>query len=403
VKSFPLFLSLSLAANLALGAVWFWRTAPAPAAAPAPMVAGSFTKTVVASVPAAPDEHTWTHLTEGSDAEFVARLRAEGFPPRVLAALVRARVAERHADALRKFKPSADFAYWRRNNPFSFQEEDLTPEQRAERRALNRQMADEARQLLGEEADEMTPYERADRARLFGNLPTEKVDQLSAVNRDYGELTAMVRDRMKGMPLPEDRAQLVALEAEKRADLAAVLTPAELLEYDLRASQSAMTVRARLRNFDATEDEYRALTTLQLAFDRTYGGSNASGEQQQRRAAAQAELNEQIKALLPADRYAEYEVKTDNSYVGMASLLTQYNPSGDAGAAVLAQKDLATRYNALRNDRTLSPDVRNAQLDALSVEANTRMTTVLGAQAFEIFRNNGGPINSLLKRKPGKP
>lgn len=402
MKASTLLLGASLVANLALGAVWFWRgSAPA---APSPATAPVAAPKPAAPAPPAITPETWRDLGSGSDADYVARLRAEGFPPRVVALLVYARLRERHAEAFKKFEPKGVYAYWRRSlsNPYGMPD-DLTPEQRAERRALNRQVDEEARGLLGEDLEQMDLAVRAERKRTYGDLSQAKADQLSAINRDYSELSTMVRDRMQGITLPEDREQLAALETEKRADLAALLTPAELLEYDLRASQSARIVQSRLRNFDATEEEYRAITTLQMAFDKTYGGTNPSGAQQQQRTAAQAELNEQIKALMTPERYADYEVKTDSTYTSMAYLFAQFNPSGDTVAAVRAQKDFATRYNALRNDRTLAPDVRNAQLDALAGEARTRMSEVLGSAAYEAFRNNGGPINSLVNRKVGKP
>ena len=247
-------------------------------------------------------------------------------------------------------------------------------------------------------------YQRANRERLYGNISAEKADQLSAIDRDYGEVSKAVREKTKGILLPEDRAQLAAIEAERRADLAQVLTPQELLEYDFRSSPSAATVRQSLRNFEATEEEFRALTTLQLAFDKTYGSpASLSAEQQQQRALATTELTAQIKALLPPDRYAEYEIKTDPAYSSVVMLLAQYSSPADATVVVGAQRDLAQRFTALRNNRSLDAATRNAQLDALSAEANTRMAAALGPEAFKSYKMNGGPINALLNRPASKP
>lgn len=395
-------LLLSLAANLALGIAWLRRAAPGPVTAPAATsVPGQASaKAAVAATPTAPGPQTWTHLNAADDQEFIARLRAEGFPPNLLAGLAYARLLQRHAAEFRKFQPSADYEYWRRGR---FQFDNLSPEERAARRTLGRRIGDEIRELLGPDADTASGYQRANRERLYGNLPMETVDQLAAIDRDYSELAAMVRDRSQGVTLPEDREHLAALEREKRADLARLLSPGELLEYDLRSSPSASRVRSQLRYFEPTEEEYRALAALQIGFDNTYGGTNPSGAQQTQRREAAAELAAQIKALLPPERFAEYEIKTDPAYPMIARTIAQYNPSADPIAVMTAQRDLAQRYNAIRNNRDLAAAARNAQLDALAAEANTRMAAALGPEAFKIFKTNGGPINSLLNRQPRNP
>jgi hypothetical protein len=406
MKAIRAILWLSLAGNLALAAAWFWPQAASPAtagAAGSTVAARNPVPTAASITPPAPGPQTWKQLSAANDAEFIARLRAEGFPPNRLHALAYARVRERHAAELQKFQPTADVAYWRRTGGQFVQSDDLSPEQRAARRTLDREMADEVRQLLGPEADPATAYQRANRERLYGDLPVEKTDQLSAINRDYSELAAMVRDRTQGVMLPEDRAHYAALEAEMRTDLAQLLSPEELFEYDLRSSPSANSVRSRLRHFEPTEEEFRALTALQLAFDKTYGGANPSGADQARRREAAAELTAQVKALLPPERFAEYETKTDPAYASLASMVSSINPSADIAAAVGIQRDLAQRYNALRQNRDLAPDVRNAQLDALSAEANTRMAAALGPDAFKVFKGNGSTINSLLNRPVPKP
>jgi hypothetical protein len=399
-------IALSLIANLALGAVWLWRTpsaAPAPAATTAPSSAA--TPATTAPVPptasAALAPQNWTQLNTTNDAEFVARLRAEGFPPHLMRMLAYQRVRERHAEAYRKFQPSADYPYWRRS---MFQFDTMTPEERRGRRELDRQVGEEVRQLLGENADPASEYQRANRARLYGDLPVEKIDQLTAINADYGDISRMLREKTAGITLPEDREQLAAVERERRADLAKVLSPEELREYDLRSSPSANQVRNRLRYFEPTEEEYRALTALQLDFDATFPPNiGPSQELQRRRSEGMAEFNAQVKALLPPDRYAEYEIKTDSAYGQIARTVAEHNPSADPVAVMTVQRDLAQRFNALRNNRDLPAATRNAQLDALAAEANARMGEVLGPNALKAFKSVGSPINSLLNRPPPKP
>jgi hypothetical protein len=70
------------------------------------------------------------------------------------------------------------------------------------------------------------------------NFPREKTDQLQRIASDYRELSEQVYARTDGIIPPEERQKLSVLEQEKAADLATVLTPPELEEYQLRASDS---------------------------------------------------------------------------------------------------------------------------------------------------------------------
>jgi hypothetical protein len=87
-----LVLLLSVVANLALGTVWLRRSAtPTP---PAP-VANAPTEPVSPPTSAPLTPETWGNLYTADDASFVARLRAEGFPPRMMFVLVGLRVQAR--------------------------------------------------------------------------------------------------------------------------------------------------------------------------------------------------------------------------------------------------------------------------------------------------------------------
>lgn len=401
-----LILSISLVANAALGFFYVQRTTAA-------ISAGTEKPTVTtqtAAPSAAPsahdvsislDDQTWSHLNAADDAGLVNRLRTAGFPPNMILALVNLRLRARYADLFKRLRPPIDYPYWRKN----YNQNNLSLEDRAARRSLEREIADERRKLLGTDSDLAPTEENMRRERLYGNIPVAKTDQLETILRDYGDMASLVREQSKGIILPEDREQLALLEKEKRADLVALLTPAELAEYDMRASPTAQSVRGRLRNFNPTEEEYRAVVAVQLDFDRRYGPSNLlSAEQQAQKAGAEKQLNAQIKASLSPERFAEYEVKTDPSYYSMAGLVARYKVTGTTtDALVAAQRDLAQRYNTLRQDRTLDTNTRDTQLKMLAEEATTRLTTALGPDAFNDYKRNGGPLNSLLNRGNQKP
>src|SRR5258707_692709 len=83
----------------------------------------------------------------------------------------------------------------------------------------------------------------ATQRRQFGNLSRQKVDSVQRIEDDYSEMTSAIRAAMAGITLPEDRDKLALLAREKHADLAAVLTPGELADYELRSSPITSLLR----------------------------------------------------------------------------------------------------------------------------------------------------------------
>ena len=61
--------------------------------------------------------------------------------------------------------------------------------------------------------------------RLYRQIQAtvEDLAVIQRINDDYAEMTAQLRAAMQGITLPEDRAKLLLLEREKRADLAALV------------------------------------------------------------------------------------------------------------------------------------------------------------------------------------
>lgn len=235
----------------------------------------------------------------------------------------------------------------------------------------------------------------------MGNLSSAKVRQLEAINNDYRELTMMVRDRSKGVILKADRERLRLLEREKRADLAAVLTPEELTEYDLRGSLTANGVRSRLRHFEPSEAEFRALTGLQLELDLKFGISNLSAEEQVQRRAAEKELLPKIQGVLSPERFAEYQITIDGAYSQTTSFLTAAKLDPKLAHEVIGIKqELTRRADAIREDASLPTEQKNAQIALLEGEATSRLTAALGEPNFATYKKNIGSWITRLNPKP---
>ena len=379
-------LALSLVANVGLAALtldrWTQRRTSAPPAGPAVGRAPE----AAAVAPAVTEPRA-----VADDDSYVARLRAEGFPPSIVRALAEARVYGRYADRLRRFRPAADDVYWRSQG---FLVPTLSREDRTAQRAIYQELQEEIARLMGGEEATLAPAVQARRERAYGSLAPAKVRQIEAIGKDYNELRSEILGRANGLVLRADRDELRLLEREQRRDLAALLTPEELVEYDLRGSPSAAAIRSRLRYFTPTEEEFRALTRLQVDLDLTFGGIQLSAEEQARRAAEEKEQPAKIAAALGPERYADYLVTTDGMYRDTATFVQAQGLEVAAAKEVVALKRrLTAQADALR---TAPPEQRAAAMAALEREALTELGARLGGTALAAYRKE--PTSGWLAR-----
>jgi hypothetical protein len=224
-------------------------------------------------------------------------------------------------------------------------------------------------------------------------IPSDKVRQILAINKDYSELEDAVREQVRGIVFPEDQAKLDILEREKRADLTHVLTSEELESYDLRASDIARGIRNQLAVFDPSEAEFQALYKVQQAFEERSKGLNLTGDESR-------EMREAMVAeVLSPERFADYQTTTSGSYPEVSSLVNEFKlPPATTGEVIGIQRDISRRAIVFRNDATLTSEQRDAQLAVLAREATTRLVTSLGENGFSQYQHANA--SGWLRRLP---
>ena len=136
----------------------------------------------------------------------------------------------------------------------------------------SQEQADEKRKLLKELlgvelnrpelAASFNPYES-----LMDFLPEGKMTSLMEMDQKYAaRLMKTVKAANQG-----DVGPMLEVQAEKDAEMIALLGPEAKKEYDLRLSQTAVMMRMKLTDFQPTEAEFRQMFDLQKAFDDQYG------------------------------------------------------------------------------------------------------------------------------------
>ena len=231
--------------------------------------------------------------------------------------------------------------------------------------------------------------------RQLPDFAPEKIAQLAALQQRYQEQRSEIFSQVRtGGMLPEEREKVAAIDKAMHAELAQLLTPAELVDYDLRLSNTASQLRYSLSAFNATEAEFRAIFKLQSAFDQQFGTSyqGQTPEEMRARSEAQAQLRRDIEAALGADRFADYERAQDYNYRQSTELVARLQlPPQTANTLFALQLDTQQRATALRREMGANPAASAAQLTTLAAEAEAKITALLGgARGLEAYKQYGG-------------
>lgn len=368
-------------------------TVRAPVASPASVAAAATTPL---------NDQVWAGLRAGEDLPaMVQRLRAAGFPPDVIRAIMAAQLRENFAARLKAIDPGAESRpFWKSTN--------VDPRVQQAQSQLYREQRKLLRELLGADADPQENVNAIFQGRRLDSVPAEKIDDVRRLLREHEEARADAFSNFSGgMLTAEMQKKLKAVDKNHLDALAAVLSPAEFEAYSLRNSDTSRQLRGNLTAFNPTEDEFRTLYKLQAAYDERFGQMYAipSPEEQRQRSEAQRELNEQIKSSLGPARGAEYERATDYNYRQTSQLVARLELPADTTTKIWELKqDVEQRANALRRDTSLSPEVRTQQLAAIAAESTAKLTPLLGGErGMEAFKQYGGFWYSNLTQRPGLP
>jgi hypothetical protein len=404
----------SLAVNAAVVTLYFKQSSGATSAGSAAVAAlpekSAGSSGSAAPVPSAASDaavqtaqlaKSWSELQAGDLKTLPERLRAAGFPPSMIRAIVAAQVNEQFSARRKELLGNqAEQPFWKNQRSGM-----IDPKTMTALRDLGKEQMALMKSLLGDSApgnDEINAWQR----RQFGNLAPEKLTQLQSINTDYGELQQEIMQKANGVMLPEDREKLAYLEKEKLADIAKTLTPQEFEEFQLRSSNTANQLRGQLGSFNTTEAEFRALYKAAAAIDEKYGtagsfgGARNPGDYQNR----QADMLAQAKAVLTPERFADYKLATDPQSRQVSSLVARLElPPATTQQVVSLQQDVQARARAIQTNRALSVADRTAQLTALQQEATAKLTTTLTPRGLEAYKQNGGYWLDSLKPRPAAP
>ncbi len=238
-------------------------------------------------------------------------------------------------------------------------------------------------------AEEQSAAEyRESRKQFYGFLPEAKAEQSLVLEEKYNRLReAIPQDGLKGK---ERQEKLKALEREHRAELQQALSPQEFEEYKLRTSHFAQT-QNNLIGFDASADELRSLTRLQVKAE------------EENTAAARSQAQEETKKLLGDERYAAYQRAQDGRYQEAYRVTQRYQLPVETAEKIFDIRTLAEQQaKQLRANKTLPDEQRAEMLDGIRAETERAMTETFGPDAFKSYRKVSGNWVTRLNQSAPK-
>ncbi len=413
-----LFLAVSLAGNVSLVALFVNRPALAP-----PAFRDLFTNQAKRAAQAAEQSHAlraseaarakaaatraaaerakiWPALASDDLATLVARLRAAGFSAVAIRGVVNTRLDAWFRTRMKELAGDpADTPFWKPDGPGFMSNAKLFEAQSQ----VYRERAAKLRTLLGDDFF-ATGYGNATATQRaqFGDIPRAKIDLVQRIADDYAEMTQQVTAAARGMMLPEDHAKLALLEREKRADLAAVLSPAELEDYLMRSSPITSRLRSAMSFMDASEAEFRAIYQIQLPYANVLYPTSSGGityfssDLSRQRTEAQTKIAEQAKAALGDARYAEFARASSSEFQQLTRLAQRENLPAAAAVRAYDARDAAARESMrIIEDRTLNTDQKRAALQFLAQTTTTQIVGALGANAGNAYAKSASWLTRI--------
>lgn len=358
-------------------------------------------------------QFNWRSLESTNYVEYIDKLRAVGCPEETIRDIIIADVGrlfgERRAVWRAQVPP---FKFWEtrsqidaRIGPGSTYQQQVAALDREERTLI--------RELLDVDLDtELAHYTgRGEIDFEEASFAPETSAKVRPVLDKYRQLEQQVLDKTRGVMMAGDEARLRELQRQRDAELAGILSPEELEEYQLRHSDTAQTMRAQLGGFEPSEDEFRRVFRLQKTFDddikqafEGLDGDKVAEIRAQVMSDSQAALDEEMKETLGEQRFAEYQRAQDNDYQALLQLSDRLPGGPKLANQVYEWKVTAQRQREkVMSNPALTHEQRRAALAAIASTTASTVATAMGQENFQSYRGTYGLWLEDLAQAPPPP
>jgi len=426
-------IAITIAANVALGCIWYRKHQPVSATTPVVARTQSTgqikirtpaeAQQAVSDNPAARSEPTvvteagntkWKDLLSTDLKEHIVKLRAASCPEETIQDIIVAEVDRIYAAKTRELWPErykvTDFWQIEKNDP-------VTNKKNRESWRKEREMQKEKSallvELLGFDPEKKIRQEEGwddsmdwQQSRV-AFLPEAKREVVLKYLEDFDEKMQDFHQRNQGLWDAQSRAEQKQLEKEKLEGLAQFLTPQELRDFELHSSQLADQLRHDLQTLSLSQEQYEQVYDIRKKYgDSIYNYGDIEGKEARDQVEAnQKELKNDLLAALGPVQGKEYERSQDYSYQQLNRLAKRYDLPADTATKVYDMKETAEQtVKQLQANKELTDQQRQDTLWQVRQETEASIKEALGEKNFKRYQREGGWwINNLApKPKPAK-
>jgi hypothetical protein len=340
----------------------------------------------------------WAGIESTNYVTYIDNLRAFGCPDETIQDIIITDIAKTYARRRAQIRSGAGaYRFWQTSESGALG--DVSDPRVTEQLAsLDREQRELVHELLGVDFDmEMAKYssDHDYEEQAYGFLAPEKREQVTDLQDRYEQLEQQIYERSKGLLLDADQAALQQLQKQREAEMAQILTPEELEEYQLRTSPTASSLRAQLHGFNPSEEEFRRAFRLQKTFDDQFNTGFHTTDEAQAAAQEQAQqaLNEEMRKALGSQRYAEYQRAQDADYKALMQFTERFDASPNVASRVYDMKVQAEQQKLrLETDPNLTPEQRAQTLAAIARETERSVAQLMGganSQLWQAYQRTG--------------
>ncbi len=317
---------------------------------------------------------TWSEVESPDYPVYIGRLREIGCPEQTIRDIVVADVNQLYDRKRLDEVPTTDQEWWR-----STPDTNLTLAAQAKEQSLDRERRALLDTLLG------TNWNVAEMARASLPLNGPVLGKLSPeVGQAVRDIVARGQKQMEALSSTNGgrlipTAAVAGIERQIRAELAKVLTPAQLEEFLLRYSLTAATLRTQLKGFAITPDQFRKMFELRDPVQQQLDSTDTSMLSTASRAALEKQLDDAIKTALGPDAYQQFKLSQDPDYRDAAALVAA-NDAPTNLVDQLYQVKLLTKQeeDRINADPTLTPNQKAAQIKSIEQQSQAFSDQLLG-------------------------
>jgi hypothetical protein len=331
--------------------------------------------TVIADAAGAP----WKAVYSADLPTYAANLRADGFPAEVIGLLVSQELNRRFADRERALQPTTLTVDGLRNF--------WSLERRAESRLLRVE-----KQMLARAVLETAPGTTAETdwvGKTLAALRSADRDAVRAIADDYEDLIQRIRDASRGFLTTEDRDAITYLEDERLRDLAAVLSPEQLVDFQIRDTAVGRIVLDDLSCFEPTPQELRDYYEQMVA----HGGDRIALELESpgamyRQVVARRQVVAALAERWPPERHVRLRFALFQPYRKIYALAHRLGlTTTDANAVLAALRELMDGIAAIDARRQIPFDssARQAEVIDLYERQCAAVRAILGEDGFKEY------------------